>query len=714
MRVMKNKTLFESFQENLKEYDKKINESNTIAESDEEFESYDDFTDGDIVRDIIENFKTITGKDVKEIFNYEDRGNDSEGFFKEDAINETAVSIGEYLKEKGLSQNRIDEIYYKLDEVLSGMWQDYVPSDLNEAFNLDDAVADVTEWAESMYKGSEINSSTISSLLNSKEELKDKYTENQKEKIVKWFEDEEAKYMPFEAINEGIALDSIKDIDNDIINQSPKLIQQAIDNSDLPEDKKMKLYNIINPLVNDEIEYDKEAKEKLVAVLEEADETVRVVTTQREERDYAITDITELNEIADGDVQPPIDITGLLVEVDNRLTESYGDWGQINFQSTRFNVDTKDSNALFELRVGDKNYLMSMLLEENGSLLRVNNTDGKTIYKAKSKDVLSLAESYIKQFIPKQEEIPECLVHINQDLHDRLDFIKAYIELYKSAPKESKDELKEIVQRDIYSFITELSTEIKATEPTEDDKLELPTFDAMVEEVFGKEWVKEEQKENKLELDGVETLKESDTYIFNTKFASDEDRNGQECELVKDYGNGQILIKFTKDGKELKVYDNEIKLKEAEDPIKDDVKNDLGIEPGSDEEAALDALYDEPSGEITEDPKGGLGTGYAQFYRKPKDINVIESGANTFTSGKASYIICSKEKLTDEEFNKLQDDFLAPNQYCKSFEPLDVENYSYNVIEFSCDQHNYTLLVDPSGYDYCRYVAKIGGTNENK
>ena len=35
-------------------------------------------------------------------------------------------------------------------------------------------------------------------------------------------------------------------------------------------------------------------------------------------------------------------------------------------------------------------------------------------------------------------------------------------------------------------------------------------------------------------------------------------------------------------------------INEAEDPIKDDVKEDLAIEPGSDEEATLNDLYEEP------------------------------------------------------------------------------------------------------------------------
>ena len=38
---------------------------------------------------------------------------------------------------------------------------------------------------------------------------------------------------------------------------------------------------------------------------------------------------------------------------------------------------------------------------------------------------------------------------------------------------------------------------------------------------------------------------------------------------------------------------------EAEDPIVDDVKEDLAIEPGSDEEAKLDEIYEEPSEEDT-------------------------------------------------------------------------------------------------------------------
>ena len=65
-------------------------------------------------------------------------------------------------------------------------------------FDLDEALADVTEVAESIYKGSEINSDTIRSLLNRDERLKDKYTEDQKDAIEDWFIKQEEMYMPME------------------------------------------------------------------------------------------------------------------------------------------------------------------------------------------------------------------------------------------------------------------------------------------------------------------------------------------------------------------------------------------------------------------------------------------------------------------------------------------------------------------------------------
>lgn len=559
----------------------------------------------------------------------------------------------------------------------------------------------------------------------------------------------------------------------------------------------------MNSWESDEIE---ESSKPEKEPIKEQDTMVRVITPQQAERDYCITDITELNKVSDGDVQPPIDITGLLVEVDERLTESYGEgWGQINFQSTRYNSETKDSNALFELCISGgskghgKTYLMSMLLEENGKVLKVNNTKGKTIFKRKTNDVTSLAESYIKQFIPKDEkEIPDIIKHINEDLHNAYDFLMMQVDVSKSVPKEEKDAFIKYLQGQMYAFVAEVSDEIKANEPNEDDKLELPSFDKMVEDIFGKQWVKEVKEPEKVEVEGTETLTESEDwekeepveceilydnegkpyFIYNDEkeyiddYIKDEtggaiksltafsalrivpSSNGDTVtveylhesnlnegnlpnisefiyNLDVDKGNAWSAQSYTKNGKGDKIIvvsRNGQSENTAEDIVKaveekypklkgEPTINGRSIwfylkEDSLNEDEAEDVpVADEPGEEKPEEPKNGLGTGYAAFTRKPKNLEMVEDKSNYFTDGEASYLICKKQKLNKDEFDKLKDNFLAPNQYCKSFEPLDLDNYSYNVIEFSCDDYDYRLLVDPSGYDYCRYVAKVGGNS---
>lgn len=607
----------------------KLTNKNKINEQDE---SYSDLEDREIVNDVIENYKEITGEDLESIFNYKEDEYEG-GLFKQDVIDNASQAVVDYLEGKGLSRSRVDDLLYALDDKLSELWNNYVPDDLNEQ-----------------------------------------------------------------------------------------------------------------------------------------DETVKVVTANQKERNYSITDITELSNVNDGDVQAPIDIAGLLVEVDERLTESVGeDWGQINFQSTRFNADTKDSNALFELCVGDKTYLMSMLLEENCSLLKVNNTKGKTIFKRKTNDIVGIAESYIRQFIPvnesakeEKEDLFEKILSENTSLSDKLVFIKLSMEGLKSVDKEDKESLKAYIQKEVYAFVTELGTEVKNNVPNDDDTTELPTFDKMVEELFGKEWVKEEKEPEATEVSGSETLTESNKTekeyrIIDTKtnkvlktFKADEEEKGYNemrkmGEELKKSGKEDNLIykEFTVKLKESAEFyykefsgAGEIDYVEFETEQEacdyaEKVNKDTGHETAvyridNDECVSLyDALneaeepetkeepvVDEPGEEKVEQPKQGLGTGNAEFFRKPKDINDLnDKSGKGFTDGDSSYLIVSKETLSKDEFDKLQDDFGATNSYCKSFDPIDSDSYAFNVIEFSCNDYDYKLLVDPSGYDYCRYVAKVGGYN---
>ena len=96
----------------IKKYSGEINNMNESA-------SYEGYTDKEIIEDVIDNFKEITGKEVKDVLNYDEA---VEGFFKQGEVESTGESIINYLTKKGLSRSHIDELLYKLDDELTSLW----------------------------------------------------------------------------------------------------------------------------------------------------------------------------------------------------------------------------------------------------------------------------------------------------------------------------------------------------------------------------------------------------------------------------------------------------------------------------------------------------------------------------------------------------------------------------------------------------------------
>ena len=96
----------------IKKYSGEINNMNESA-------SYEGYTDKEIIKDVIDNFKKITGKEVKDVLNYDKA---AEGFFKQGEVESTGESIINYLTKKGLSRSHIDELLYKLDDELTLLW----------------------------------------------------------------------------------------------------------------------------------------------------------------------------------------------------------------------------------------------------------------------------------------------------------------------------------------------------------------------------------------------------------------------------------------------------------------------------------------------------------------------------------------------------------------------------------------------------------------
>ena len=96
----------------IKKYSGEINNMNESV-------SYEGYTDKEIIKDVIDNFKKITGKEIKDVLNYDEAVG---GFFKQGEVESTGESIINYLTKKGLSRSHIDELLYKLDDELTSLW----------------------------------------------------------------------------------------------------------------------------------------------------------------------------------------------------------------------------------------------------------------------------------------------------------------------------------------------------------------------------------------------------------------------------------------------------------------------------------------------------------------------------------------------------------------------------------------------------------------
>ena len=529
-------------------------------------------------------------------------------------------------------------------------------------------------------------------------------------------------------------------------------------------------------------------------------------------RDYSIIDMSEVVDKKDGDVLPPMeDIATLLVGADEDLTESYGsDWGHINIQSTRLYEADRSSNALLELRLpGNKNYLMSMILNESdsGKTLKVNNTLGKTIFQRKTNDPKRAIVEYIQQYLPanlneaKKEgkdsyknEI-ESLLTSNTgyaNLYAHYQEVLAMVNVYNDLEDEEKEVMKKIVSRLAYSFVPELSSKIYPKNPNEEDGTEYPTFDKMVEDLFGKDWVREPEEQKQYKVDDLEfkeigsDLSESCRLVETTNKgieAKEQDLYDRIRQALKDAGDEDweniagytkrlpkdVVAEFVKEENEIGcirmihsilTYTSNRNVDElinnrylekyidefGEDKVRELLVNEIdeyskatinqnvytdseGLtynsvtfsddldESNLKEADGEEVPTEEPEAEVeptnTDDlntnvPKQGLGTGYATFVRHPKDLaDVRNSVKQGITDGKASYIVCSIERLSSEEFDDLCNNLTVDRDFCTRFTPIDDVNYAFNCIQVEGDGKNFKLLIDPSGFAYPRWVAVL-------
>ena len=104
-------------------------------------------------------------------------------------------------------------------------------------------------------------------------------------------------------------------------------------------------------------------------------------------------------------------------------------------------------------------------------------------------------------------------------------------------------------------------------------------------------------------------------------------------------------------------------------------------------------------------------TGSATFVKiRPKQHTSIEDVRERLLDGdtpQSNYIVVDEIDLAEEDWNNLTNDLTTPQAFLEGVQSLDRKNYSFNVVKVTSAAANYTLLIDPLGYNYPRYISVV-------
>jgi len=139
-------------------------------------------------------------------------------------------------------------------------------------------------------------------------------------------------------------------------------------------------------------------------------------------------------------------------------------------------------------------------------------------------------------------------------------------------------------------------------------------------------------------------------------------------------------------------------------------EDELPDEPESNKINNIDT-DEEPSQEVVEPEteENQAETGSETFVKiRPnqhtniEDVRKRKLEANTPES---NYIVVDEISIPEEEWEDLNRDFTIPRDFLNDIKSLDRKNYSFNVVKVTSPKAQYSLLIDPLGYGYARYLA---------
>lgn len=497
------------------------------------------------------------------------------------------------------------------------------------------------------------------------------------------------------------------------------------------------------------------------------EETIEIPATSIEP-DYIITDVTILDNTTDGDVQSP-DIDSLLSLVNESLSESYGkDWGHINILSSNktnessfalVDISTKEilkefeDKGLHDIAIGK-----SLILESIGNgryTFKVNSLAGNTKFSKVTTDALSTIREWVEtEFLreakaekeqtekllktKEQREVTEEYINNRPDLRMEIENIKMFIELSKQV--KAQEEMKPAIQDRMYAFVSELPQSIEIDEKK---GLSFTSRDEAVEQIFGKEWVKEtdnipevvELKESyqQFNIGEIEVVFNPDTYecLYSIPSADVKDKKINLTDIPSvdtPYDTNTIIKSYveTKFGsiptseKEIDKSQNNIPAENASNNISTEdlpIENteqlpeaELPEEPNEEANSTEDIETDVNIDDIDKDTeKAQAETGNAVFMKiRPHQKVTLEDLRNRQLDGDtpvSEYIVVGHKDLSEEEWNQFTENLNEPQSWLEGVKAIDRKNYSFNVLEVTTSSVDYSLLVDPLGYNYARYIG---------
>lgn len=493
-----------------------------------------------------------------------------------------------------------------------------------------------------------------------------------------------------------------------------------------------------------------------------------------EDTDYIIQDVTELEDVTDEDVEAP-SIDGLLSLVNESLSAKYGNaWGYMKAHSIAKKeslqyaiIDIVTPSILKEnkaAKMKDTAVSKTIILESipNSKLVnfKVNTLAGTTRFSQKTSNpakVFSrwleseyLYDEMVKDFQKKIEarqaelkDSTEAYLKENPELANRINVLKAQAKLLKDAKmfEEGKDDLVTLMYGIAAEFPANTNTQTSdktINKATEIQTQAFDTIDAIVELLFGKEYVKEPSKEEKeVAKENKKAIKESyesfkigeiegtfnpetmeamysipadnikDKKINLSKVPSVETPYNTET-IIKDYVEKNFgLINAEEEPTADATSGPEVEVQNDEEVVEEAADDTLPAEPNETREPT--PAESKPEEEPVENQSE---TGEASFFKvrqsEPVNIETLQSKLASGIDTQASpYIVVEERTIPKEEMEAYLSDLSKPQSFLQNIGTIDRKNYPFNVVKLKANGIPYTLLVDPVGYDYGRYIAIV-------